>query len=244
MEAKASGEVEVVLGGVSISGSKADVVAGETRILLINPNTAESVTALLAAEARRAAGSRAEIVAVTAAFGAPGIQTVEEAKTAVRAVVEALRANAGCDAAITAAFLDPGFEEATALGIMPVVGFGRAGLRAAGAGGRRFALVTAGAAMEDAVRARIDELGLAPQLAGLRLVRAGVRDLIADRAGHRAEVLAAVRACVELDGAEAVLLGGAPFAGFAEEIAAEAGAPVLDGVAAAVEAALEARRGS
>ncbi|WP_271201028.1 aspartate/glutamate racemase family protein [Methylopila turkensis] len=220
-----------------------DVVSGQARILLVNPNTAEAVTALLAAEARRHAGERAAIVAVTAAFGAPGIQTPEEAQVAARAVAEAVDAHRTCDAAIVAAFLDPGFEEAEALRIMPVVGFGRAGLRAAAAGGRRFGLVTAGPAMEDAVRTRIGELGLAPQLAGMRLVNAGVRDLIADRARHRDEVLAAVRACAVEDGAEAVLLGGAPFAGFAAEIANAADVAVLDGVAAAVDAAIAAARG-
>jgi allantoin racemase len=210
------------------------------RVLLINPNTAGAVTDLLAAEARRVAGDRAEIVAATAPFGAPGIQTVQEAAVAADAVVAALEANAGCDAAIVAAFLDPGFEAATARGLMPVVGFGRAGLAAAGEGGRRFAIVTAGAAMRAALLARVAEVGLDRQLASLRIVEPSVRDLIADRGAHRDEIVAAVFACIREDGAEAVLLGGAPFAGFAAEIAGELPVRALDGVAAAVEAALKA----
>ena len=48
------------------------------RILLVNPNTSQSVTDLLAAEARRRAGDRAEIVGVTARFGAAGIECLAE----------------------------------------------------------------------------------------------------------------------------------------------------------------------
>ena len=108
---------------------------------------------------------------------------------------------------------------------------------AAGRGGRRFVIVTLGAAMVETIASRAATLGLASQLAAIRLLPFSIAEMIEDRDARRDAIAAAVRASAQENGVEAVLLGGAPFAGMAKALARELRIDVLDGVAACVEAA-------
>jgi len=74
------------------------------RILLINPNTTESVTALVAGHARAIAGDAATFVPVTGRFGARYISTRAAAAIAAHAALDVLAEHvAGCDASISPA---------------------------------------------------------------------------------------------------------------------------------------------
>jgi len=201
------------------------------RLLVVNPNTSAAVTDWLAAEARRVAVDDFDIVAVNAASGLAAIETPEDVDNAGRAVVAEV-ARRQASGAIVAAFGDPGLAAAGALGRMPVVGLGESGIRAAAQGGRRFSIVTLGAAMRGAIEAKVAAMGLGGQLDEVRLLPFSIPELIRDRDARCAEIVAAVEAC--RDGV--VLLGGAPFAGMARHIAPKSGRPVLDGLAACVAA--------
>jgi allantoin racemase len=207
------------------------------RLLVVNPNTSARVTHWLAEEARRVAGDEFEIVAVNAASGLAAIETPHDIESAGRAVVAEV-ARHEASGAIVAAFGDPGLAEARALGRMPIVGLGECGIRAAAQGWRRFAILTLGAAMRGAILAKVAAMELAGQLDEVRLLPFSIPELIGDREGRRAEIVAAVRACRD----RVVLLGGAPFAGMARDIGPESGKIVLDGVEACVMAASLALR--
>lgn len=207
------------------------------RLLLVNPNTTAAITATLAAAAGRRAAGRATITAVTAPFGRPALQTPEDCAAAIPAVVAAVAANPGFDAGIVAAFADPGMAEAQAIAGFPLVGLASEGMKAAGAGGRRFAIVTLGPALRPVLEARIAALGLASQLTEIHFLEAGVLQVAADRAAFHDQLAAATAACAGR-GALAVLFGGAPFAGVADEIRHRVALPVLDGLDAAVDAAI------
>lgn len=196
---------------------------------------------MLAAEACRVAGPAVEIRAVTAASGVAAIQTAADAALATQAVIEAIAANADCDAAIIAAFGDPGLDRARAEAPLPVVGLGQSGILAAGAEGRPFGIVTVGAAMRADIEGKVARYGAGDRLVALRFLAATVPDLIRDRAAYRSAIADAVAACIA-DGAQAVLLGGAPFAGIHREIGSGMGVPVLDGLGAAVAAASDEMR--
>jgi allantoin racemase len=202
---------------------------GRPRLLIVNPNTSASVTRWLAEEARRVAGEHMEIAAVNAPSGLAAIETPDHLVQAAKAVVGAIEADAGADAAIIGAFGDPGLVEARARLSIPVVGLGEAGLKAA-ANGRRFSIVTLGEAMRTALVERVRLLGLEDRLVEIRILRASVADMIANRETHLGAIADAIRAC----SGEVVLLGGAPFAGLGATMAEETGATVLDGVAAAL----------
>ena len=198
------------------------------RLLIVNPNTDSSVTRWLAEEAGRVAGDDAEILPVNADSGLAAIQTPWDIDVAACAVVAVVAAHLDASGAIVAGFGDPGLTAARALGLMPVVGLGEAGVTAAGKGGRRFSIVTLGAAMREPIRAKAEGLNLV----ALRVLPGRIADYVAQRESRRDEVAREVEACVEA-GAEAVLLGGAPFAGEAARIASAV--CLIDGVESAVE---------
>ncbi len=113
------------------------------RILLINPNTSQSLTDLLANAARRAAAPDTVLDTVTASRGVPYISTRSEALLAGVELLEILAARGkDYDAAIVAAFGDPGLGAARELFDIPVVGLAEAGMLTACMLGKRFAIVT------------------------------------------------------------------------------------------------------
>jgi allantoin racemase len=203
------------------------------RLLIVNPNTNVQVTEWLREEAARAAADDFDVIGVNAASGLAAIQTPDDSRKAAQAVADAIIAAQGAAAAIVGAFGDPGVAYARARSPIPVIGLGEAGMREAGKGGRRFSIVTLGAAMRDSIAGRAKILGLEHELVDILILSCSIPDLVEDRASHRNEILAAIRACR----GDSVLLGGAPFAGLGAEMTQESGTLTLDGVAASVAAA-------
>ncbi len=205
------------------------------RILIANPNTSVRITARMVEAARALVGGGATIIGATAPFGAPALETPADLAIAELAVSAMLGAHPDCDGAIVGAFGDPGLARArAAFGRRPVQGLGEAGLRAAGAGGRRFAVVTLGPAMRPAIEARVCDLGLADRMAGIAFLSGGVLDLATEPWRYHDEILDAVASARDR-GAEAVLLGGAPFSGWSGRLRARAALPLLDGLTAALD---------
>jgi allantoin racemase len=209
------------------------------RLLIVNPNTNAQVTEWLREEAARVAADDFDVIGVNAASGLAAIQTPDDSRRAAEAVADAVAAAGSAAAAIVGAFGDPGLAHARARSSIPVIGLGEAGMREAGKGGRRFSIVTLGAAMRDSIGGRAKSLGLERELVDILILSCSIPDLVEDRASHRNEILAAIRAC----SGEAVLLGGGPFAGLGAEMTQESGTLTLDGVAASVAAARRALSG-
>jgi len=202
------------------------------QLLIVNPNTNADVTRWLADEARRLVGSTCEVVAVNADSGLAAIETPDDLRVAARAVARTVATFTDANGAIVGAFGDPGLEAARALDLMPVVGLGEAGIAAAARRAGRFSIVTLGEAMRGSILAKVRAMGFDSRIAGVHVLPFSIADLVADRRGRHAAIVAAVSACDE----GAVLLGGAPFAGLAAGLSRETGRAVLDGVAACVEA--------
>jgi allantoin racemase len=203
------------------------------RLVIVNPNTNVQVTEWLREEAARVAADDFDVIGVNAASGIAAIQTADDSRKAAQAVADAVVAASGSAAAIVGAFGDPGLLHARALSSILVIGLGEAGMREAGKEGRRFSIVTLGAAMRDSIAGRAKNLGLERGLVDTIILSCSIPDLVKNRTSHRNEILAAIRACK----GEAVLLGGAPFAGLGDEMTHETGTLTLDGVAASVSAA-------
>jgi allantoin racemase len=208
------------------------------RLLFANPNTTVAVTDRIAAVARAAASPGTEIVAVTGQTGVPYIATRAEAVIGARVALELLAEHAdGCDAAVVAAFADPGVGGARELLSIPVIGMAEAAMLTACMLGRRFSIVTFATALGPWYRECVEYNGLSGRLASIRCVTSGFRD-IASVPEEMADVL--VEACcqaVEQDEADVVILGGAPLAGLAGTVADRVPVPLVDGVAAAVRQA-------
>ena len=213
------------------------------RILLINPNTTDAVTALLARHAEAIAGGAVEFVAVTGAFGARYISSRASAAIAAHAALDALaRHGAGCDAVYLACFGDPGLPALREISGVPVVGMAEASCLQAARDGRRFSIVTGGALWGPMLREFVAGIGLADRLASVRTVAPTGGEIAENPDAALAQLAAACTACAAQDGAEVVILGGAALAGLAARIQADVPVPVLCSVEVGTRAAIAAAR--
>ncbi len=138
------------------------------RILLANPNTSQAVTDRIAAVAHAAVSPGTVVTAVTAASGVPYIATRAEAVIGARAVLELFADHAGAaDAAVVAAFGDPGLGAARELLAIPVVGMAEAAMLTACMLGRRFAIVTFSPTLGPWYQEAVDGNGLAGRCSGI-----------------------------------------------------------------------------
>jgi Asp/Glu/hydantoin racemase len=208
------------------------------RILLANPNTSESVTARIAAAARLAASPGTEIIPVTAKSGVPYIVTRAEAAIAAVATLELMAAHAaGCDAAVVAAFGDPGLEAARELLPIPIMGLAEASVLSACALGRRFSLICFLPDFIPWYHDSVARTGLLDRLASIRAATSAFKDLATVQDDLEPDLVELCRHAAETDGADVVILAGAPLAGLAPRIARSVPVPVIDGEMAAVRQA-------
>lgn len=210
------------------------------RILLINPNTTEAVTALVTGHVAATAGDAATLVPVTGRFGARYISTRASAAIAGHAALEAYATHgAGCDAVYLACFGDPGLLALRELSPVPVVGMAEASCLEASRIGR-FSIVTGGALWGPMLTEFVGSIGLADRLASVRTVAPTGGEIAENPDAALAQLAAACTACAAQDGAEIVILGGAALAGLAARIQLDVPVPVLCSVEVGTRAAIAA----
>lgn len=206
-------------------------------ILAINPNTTAVVTALVARHLRDAA-PRVEWRMATGRFGARYVVSEAAFAIAGHAALEAwAEQGEGCDAVLLACFGDPGLFALREQSPVPVVGLAEASMHAAAERAPRFAIVTGGPRWAPMLERLALCLGFRARLVSVRTteVTGGQAAAQPDRA-----VAALAQACREAkdqDGAGAVILGGAGFAGLAARVEPVAGIAVIDSVLAGARAA-------
>ncbi|MGV8832269.1 MAG: aspartate/glutamate racemase family protein [Devosia sp.] len=170
---------------------------------------------------------------LSSVFLTNGPESVESAIDEVMAapgVVDAtLQAQAdGVEAIVIDCMLDPGIDAAREAVVIPVIGCGEAGLKAAAAFGK-FSIVTVLDRQARAFRELAARHGLADRLVSVRAIGVTVLDLERDRAGSIAATIEQSRLAVEEDGARAVVFGCTGMLGFAEPVLIALG-DAIDGV--------------
>lgn len=227
---------------MGLHGRASPCKAGETeirktmRILLLNPNTTSAVTELLLAAGQRAAAPGTELIPLTAPRGVPYIATRAEAQIGGAVALEMLAEHHGSvDGAIIAAFGDPGLMGARELFDIPVIGLAEAAMLTACMLGRRFAIVTFATALGPWYQECVEQHGLAGRLAGIRLLDGAFRSISGVQAEKEALLVELANRAVSEDGADVVILGGAPLAGLAEKVADRIPVPVIDPITASVK---------
>ena len=208
------------------------------RLLLFNPNTTAGVTDRIAAAARAVAAPTTDLVPLTAPRGVPYIATRAEAAVGGAVTLEVLaERHDTVDAAVIAAFGDPGLGGARELFSIPIVGLAEAGMLTACMLGRAFAIVTFSQALEPWYRECVAWHGLEGRCAGIRALGGPFRS-ISDVQEEKEDMLVALAGqAVEADGADVIVLAGAPLAGLAGRVRERIPVPVVDCVAAAVKQA-------
>ncbi|GAP37636.1 aspartate/glutamate racemase family protein [Piscinibacter sakaiensis] len=207
-------------------------------ILVLNPNATPWMTQRVAEALARQLPAGTALEPLTTADGPPVIDTAERFEAGARAGAAALQARLGRApaprAVLLACFGDPGLEDLRRLAASrPVVGLAEAAMRAAARRAGRFAVLTCGPAWVPLLQQRARDFGLAEALAGVQALPVDGRTLAQDPGPWRGALQAAADAAVR-DGARALVLGGAAFAGLGTLV--QSTVPVIDAIeAAAVE---------
>ena len=100
-------------------------------LTVVNPNTTESMTALIEAEARRVAGPDTVITARTPSMGPASIESHYDEALAVPGLLEIIREDQQADAFVLACFGDPGRGAAREAAARPVIGIAEAAMNKA-----------------------------------------------------------------------------------------------------------------
>lgn len=218
------------------------MVQSMRKLLIINPNTSASISALLHKHATRLAGATVDVKTVTARFGAPYIACEASYAVAGHAVLDAwaeAQANqdAAFDAILIACFGDPGLLALRERSAVPVSGLAEAAFVEAAKSGR-FAIVTGGARWKPMLERLAHNLGFGALFAGIQTVDQSGAELARDPVAAQTMLAKACVEAVQRFGAQSVILGGASLAGFAELIQPALKVPVIDSVVAGVHHAL------
>lgn len=214
------------------------------KLLVINPNITESITRLIGEEAQRAASPGTQLTLRTAPFGVAYIETRLEALIGAYASLLIISETLGDhDAVIIAAFGDPGLPALREALDRPVVGLTEAALARASGLAKRFSIIAISQRISPWYRESVEGYGFGSRLASIRALDGSIRDIGGVQDEHAAQLKALCNAAIAEDGAEALILAGAPLAGLARRIAGELPVPLVDPIAAAVRLAETARAG-
>jgi allantoin racemase len=208
------------------------------RILILNPNTTEAVTSLMVEAGQAVASAATELVPMTAPRGFPYISTRAEAQIGGAVALEMLaEVHRSVDAAIMAAFGDPGLLGARELFDMPVVGVSEAAMLTACMVGQRFVIVTFATALCGWYRDCVEMHGLMGRCAGIFALDQAFSS-IADVQNENLDSLVALAdKVVEEMRADVMIFAGAPLAGLANKVRHRIPVPIIDPIAAAVKQA-------
>ena len=205
------------------------------RLLIINPNISTSVTDLIEAEARRCASPGTAISMRTAEFGVAYIETRFEALIGAYATAQlAASHHAGHDAVIIAAFGDPGLGGLREVLPVPVLGLTESALASACLLGQRFSIIAISQRIQAWYREVVEANGLIGRLASIRALDRPLASIAGVQSDHARDLLRLAQRAVDEDGADVLILAGAPLAGLARALAGQLPVPVVDGVSSAV----------
>ncbi|CRK85039.1 aspartate/glutamate racemase family protein [Neobacillus massiliamazoniensis] len=205
------------------------------RILIINPNISESVTELIANESRRVASPGTELSFATAPFGVAYIETRMEALIGgYAAACIAAERHGEYDGVIIDAFGDPGLLGIKEMLDVPVVGMTEAALASACLLGQRFSIIAISSRIKAWYLETVERSHLTTRLASIRSLNDPLRDIGSVQEDYSERLKELAKEAVEKDGADVIILAGAPLAGLACALEGQLSVPVVDGVSSAV----------
>ncbi|MGS0892339.1 aspartate/glutamate racemase family protein [Burkholderia stagnalis] len=207
------------------------------KIKLINPNTTQRMTDAMGNCARDVAAAGTTVVAVSPPLGPPSIEGYYDEALATPGLLAEITQGErdGFDAYVIACFGDPGLYAARELARGPVIGIAEAAMHAASVLAPGFSVVTTLARTCGMAWHLAERYGMKRFCRNVRATDVAVLEL--DRPGSAARriIVDECRRALDEDGADAIVLGCAGMAEFAHDIEQQIGAPVVEGVTAAVK---------
>lgn len=204
------------------------------KILVINPNTTVSMTNKIAAAARAVARADTTIIAANSQDGPASIQGFLDVATCVPGLLQEVAQHPDVDAIVIACFDDTGLDAVRSLVSVPVLGIGEAAYHAASMVATKFSVITTLSRSVPGLENNLMRYGLAQKCVRVRATDIPVLKLEEGDPATLDKIRSEIRAAIEQDKAEAIVLGCAGMADLMAQLSEEFGLPVIDGVAAGV----------
>jgi allantoin racemase len=210
------------------------------KLLILNPNSSETVTGAIMASARRAASPGTELVGVTTKGGTRNIDSAVgdylSGAYMLRTALEAVRLHRP-DGVVLAGFGRVGIDALKEALDVPVVSIAEASMALACLLGHRFSTLTM---LEQFIPYQQDLVrlyGFETKCASVRAIDVNVEECVTNRAETFRRLEAQVARIVVEDRAEVIILACAGLCGYEAELSRRAGVPVLDPVTVGVRTA-------
>ena len=209
------------------------------KIHVINPNTSLAMTESIGVAARSVARAETEIISVCPTFGPASIESYYDEYLCIPGILdEILKGEEDkADAYIIACYGDPGLSAAREMTTKPVIGIAEASLYIASILAARFSIVTVVPRVQTMLEEMVARYGFRDRMVSIRTTPLYVLDVEKDPVKALQMLSTEARRAKDEDDAEAILLGCAGFAQFAQELEEDLNIPVLDGVVCAVKIA-------
>lgn len=210
-------------------------MTGPRTIVIVNPNTTESMTGTVVAGAQAVAAATTWLVGSTAVRGVESVESNVDEVWGALGVLDQVRdgERAGADGYVIACFGDTGLPAARETARGPVVGMTEAAVFTAAMVAARFTIITLPPRTREQSHRVLRDTGLAHRCT-VRAIDVPVAEVAEGSTHLLAAVTAEARAAIADDAAEAIVLGCAGLSDLVVPLSAALGVPVIDGVAAAV----------
>lgn len=211
-------------------------------IVLINPNSTESMTHAMLHTAQQAAPG-VTFEGWTSHDGPPSIQGREDGALAEGPLLELVgkASDTGAGAIIIGCFDDTALKAAQKRAACPVIGIGQAAYHLAAMAGGRFSVVTTLAVSIPILEENIHAYGLGGALAKVRASEVPVLALEADPEAASAKVIEEIMASASEDDIQTVVLGCGGMVDIEARVGANKSVRIIDGVRAAAHIAAALR---
>lgn len=187
--------------------------------------------------AKKCAAAGTEVYAVSPPTGPASVESLYDEALAIPGVLsEVIKGDReeGADAFIVACFGDPGLEAAKEVTDKPVIGIAQAAITMARLMSANFSIIYSNDHSKKLIQNMIALHDAERQCVSIRDIGLSVLEA-EDKELCSAALMKTARAFVEEDKAECILLGCAGYVGYAEQMKAELGVLVMDGVVPAVK---------
>jgi allantoin racemase len=210
------------------------------KLLVLNPNSSDTVTGVIMESARRGASAGTELVGVTTKGGARNIDSAFgdylSGAFAIRTCLESVEVHTP-DAVVLAGFGRVGIDALKEALTIPVVSISEASMAIACLLGHRFTTLTMLRQFIPYQQDLVRYFGFEAKCASVRAIDINVEECVTNRAQAMRELTEQIRSIVSEDRAEVVILACAGLCGYDEELSRLASIPVLDPVAVGVKVA-------
>ena len=205
-----------------------------TRLLLINPNTTQSMTDNMVKASRGFLAPDSEIIAETSTYGPPSIEGYYDEVFSVPPMLEKIQQyNGTVEGVIVGCFDDTGVDAARVISDAPVIGICQAACQYATILASSFTIVTTLERSVAALHKRVLDYGYSRHCNNIRASDIPVLALEACDDEAMAQLHREFEQAIEVDRSEAIILGCAGMVDLQQQLQDYYGVPVIEGVTAA-----------